>query len=390
MKGKFTRFLSLLLTFTLLLSTFTVFISAADEETEEEEVKEFVDLMINRSYDEGWQLDNGFYAFDFNNGQTNFHIDYQEDLEGNRNHFIRFEFGTRKSDIYLQQYFSGFTNYSVFQIDLMVDGSLNYGGHFLYSQVSRGVGTQTIFSPTGDGKWSFFGKPICDISSDWITFTCVYDWTAGTVENIQGTKVTYGSVTVTATDKDGNILNDDGKPTTIKKVYAPSAMRLGIHSATVPGESYCVDNLRYYNTNTGRVLSDEEVNALGYGSKVNKNADIVIDVSGGGSVNTDGAIYSSIAYKVGVDSCLKGNEVKENIFTADNGAAYGAPVEIDGKVFLPIQPLLDHLGYSYYIHSNGAAYDISSGQTATSIYANRTSAIVDGKDVYLAASPVYH
>lgn len=388
MKGKFTRFLSLLLMFTLLLSTFTVFISAEEEGSEEEEVKEFVDLMINRNYDEGWQLDNGFQAFDFNNGQTNFHIDYEEDFEGNKNYFTRFEFGTRSSDIYLQQYLSGFTEYSVLQMDLMVDGAMSYSSHFLYSQLSRGIGTQSIFAPS-NGKWSFFGKEICNISSEWITFTCVYDWTAGGVQDIDGSKVTYGSVTVTATDKNGNILNDGGEPTVIEKAYAPSAIRLGVHAATVPGESFCLDNFHYYSTNTGRVLSREEIDALGYGSKVNKNADIVIDTKGDGEVNADAALYTSIAYKVGVDSCLKGNEIKANILTADNGAAYGAPVVIDGKVFLPIQPLLDHLKYSYYIHSNGAAYDISSGQTATSVYANRTSAIVDGKDVYLAASPVY-
>ena len=131
MKGKFTRFLSLLLMFTLLLSTFTVFISAEEEGSEEEEVKEFVDLMINRNYDEGWQLDNGFQAFNFNNGQTNFHIDYEEDFEGNKNYFTRFEFGTRSSDIYLQQYLSGFTEYSVLQMDLMVDGAMSYSSHFL-------------------------------------------------------------------------------------------------------------------------------------------------------------------------------------------------------------------------------------------------------------------
>lgn len=392
MKGKFTRLLALLLMFTLLLSVFTVFISA--EETEDEEkVDEYVELGWNRTYDEGWAITNGFRADSGPSASDdeNFHIDYEEDINGDRNYFVRFEFGERTADVYFQQYLSGFKTYTVLQFDVMIDGQMSYIGRFAYTQISSGLGQNSILGINADGNWTAMGVEMCPYTSEWVTMTYVFDWTDMKEDiNDKGQVQPYGSCTVMATDREGNLLNMSGKPDVVKKAYTLNAFRLGIHTTTVPGESYCFDNLRYYHTTSGRVLSTEELNELGCGSMVNKNAEIVIDIQGNGAVGAGtSAMKGSAAYKVGVNRFLKNGDTAANILTADNGEAYGAPVVIDGKVFVALQPVLDHLGYSYYSHSNGAAYDISSGQTATSIYADRTSAIADGKDVYLTAPPTY-
>ena len=389
MKGKFTRLLSLLLMFTLLLSTFTVFISAEeDEETEEDE--EYVELGWNRTYDEGWDIANGFRAFGYVGEDENFHIDYEEDINGDRNYFVRFEFGTRTGDVYYTQYLSGFNTFTVLQYDIKVDGALNYKGNFIYTQVSSGLGQNSLLAVNENGMFTAMGVELCAPSEEWITFTYVFDWTNMQQAEINGQKASYGTCTVIATDREGNILNESGEPDLIKKAYTLNTFRVGIHATTVPGESYCFDNLHYYQSTTGRVLSTDEVNALGCGSMVNKNAQIVIDIQGNGSVGgSASAMKGSAAYKVGVDRVLKDGNTVSAVMKADNGQAYGAPEVIDGKVFVALQPLLDQLGYSYYSHSDGAAYDISSGQTATSIYAGRTSAIADGKDVYLSAPPAY-
>ena len=272
----------------------------------------------------------------------------------------------------------------------MIDGGMSYNGRFLYTQISSGLGQNGVFGVNSDGSWTAMGKDMGAYSSEWITFTYVFDWTNLQQEVINGQTASYGTCTVTATDREGNIVNASGEPDFISKAYTLNVFRLGIHAATVPGESFCFDNLHYYQSTTGRVLSTEEINELGCGSMVNKNAEIVIDIQGNGAVGAGtSAMKGSAAYKVGVTRYLKDGSTAGNIMTAENGEAYGAPVVIDGKVFVALQPLLDQLGYSYYPHSGGAAYDISSGQTATSIYADRTSAIADGKDVYLAAPPTY-
>ena len=395
MKGNFKRLLAFLLMLTILVSVLSVFATATDEEATEgeEEEEEVIELYLNRSFDEGWGLSNGFSSNHAQVTGANFFIDHETGIDYKNNYFLRTEFGDRnKSNA--DHYFS-FGNgstaaYMVLQYSVKVDDTLHYDSRVAYSQIKSNTGQNNILSMNKD-VIKVFNKTICETSTEWVTLTYVFDFTGDTTGTTGGGTYEYGTCIVTATDVEGEELG----VVEAAQVWPLNTVRFGSHhkASTVLGESICYDDFHFYYTNTGRVLELDELNALGYGSMVNANnpPDIVIDKDGSGSESSGGAtpIEGSACFKVGVEYCLKGGKDREPIRVTEDGVVYGAPIVNDGKIYLAVEVLLDMLDYEYYTHSDGLAYDISSGLSATSIYAGRVSAVADGKDVYLSAAPEF-
>lgn len=392
MKGTSKRLLAFLLMLTVLVSLLSVFATAADDETTEgEEEEETVNMYINRSFDEGWEADNGFSWNSAGVPGAKFYVDYETALDYTKNYFARIEFGDRNvsnADSYMSFGFSDFTGYIVMQFDLKIDDAFTYNNRVCYSQVKSSTGQNNLLTMNKDDI-GVMGQKVADTSYDWVTLTYVFNFTEAKYAVTNGSNCQYGTLVCTATDERGNVIG----VAEVDQVWTLNTLRFGSHNknTNVLGESICFDNFICYGTNTGRVLSMEEVNALGYGSKVSTSRPFTVQIDKGETTNenvTD-PYETSIGFKVGVEYCLAQGENRAPIFQAENGDVYGAPVVHNGKIYVAVEKLLDVLDYEYYVHSNGMAYDISSGLNSTSIYAGRETAIADGQNIYLKAKPEY-
>ncbi len=147
------------------------------------------------------------------------------------------------------------------------------------------------------------------------------------------------------------------------------------------GASVCFDNVSLYNG--ASVPTD--ISSLGYGVNVNELAAKTIEIVGGSKTATQ-YINEGLAMKVGVDSCLDAGE-KRSILTSKEGKSYGAPVKIDGKVYVPLQAVLDWVGYPLYQHEDGVSFDISTASGSTFIGIGRTLATSNGELIQLTAAP---
>ena len=395
MKGNFKRLLAFLLMLTILVSLLSVFATATDDEVTEgegEEDAEVVELLLNRTFDDGWDLTNGFSSNWSQVTGANFFVDRETGIDYKSNYFLRTEFGDRdknNADHYFSFGSSNTSDYLVLQYKIKVDDALHYDARVAYSQIKSSTGQNNILAMNKD-VIKVFGQTICETSVDWITLTYVFDFTSNATATTNGALSEYGTCIVTATNAEGEEIGTVEAP----QVWPLNTMRFGSHDkkSTVLGESICFDDFVFYYSNTGRVLEREELSTLGYGSLVNENAapTVIIDQGAGGS-DTAGTrpIDNSVSFKVGVEYCLVNGETRSPIASTEDGVVYGAPVVRDGKIYLSVEVLLDMLGYEYYTHSDGLAYDVSSGLSATSIYAGRVSAVADGKDVYLSAAPEF-
>ena len=87
---KLTKVLSFLLLLSLLFSVFTVLpLAASTEKSTDTEEDSDVNVIYNRTFDEGWNYDNGFaYKSISTNTVT---VDHEEDSLGKYNYFVRYE-----------------------------------------------------------------------------------------------------------------------------------------------------------------------------------------------------------------------------------------------------------------------------------------------------------
>ena len=88
--------------------------------------------------------------------------------------------------------------------------------------------------------------------------------------------------------------------------------------------------------------------------------------------------------KVGVDYCLEDGVRKPLI--EEDGRAYGAPVRIDGNVFLPLGPIAEYFGYSISAESNGNI-NLTRDGSALTVTLGKTTAIVGVRTVELESAP---
>ena len=144
MKNKFTKLISSVLVLAFLLSSFVVFASA--NEGENTEAKQPVDtsdlsVLVNRTFEEGWEFTNGFSGAVGNN---KFGVEYEETDEYTYNYYTRVEALSTDSSYFTINYgdYSP-QQYSVFEFDIKTDDYTNFSDGPLFQMTAN---TQSLIN----------------------------------------------------------------------------------------------------------------------------------------------------------------------------------------------------------------------------------------------------
>ncbi len=161
------------------------------------------------------------------------------------------------------------------------------------------------------------------------------------------------------------------------------------------GMSYCIDNLAIYNGKTGMNPVDiDDILTLGtedkpYGEKVDSTAAKVIEIlSGSGQKSNLQYVDEALLMKVGVEYGLYAKTKKPVLYDDATGKAYGAPIKSGGKVYVPFQAVIDHIGYPSFKHDDNLSYDFATDKGSALLTIGRDTATVNGELVALNAAPM--
>ena len=368
-KMKFSRWLSLLLILSFLLSFGLVYVGAEETGDETEEDEPAVELICHRTYDEGWNYTNGVSDV---RKENNFFIDYEITSSYDYNYFWRMEV-TNAQDGYAEITVPVVTTgATVIAFDAMSDDYANAG--IIYYRSSDNV-APNVFA-IKDGAATLYGMNMGPVDENWRHYVLILDWdTMTATASVEGPGLTNASgASVTRLEQSKAIEHQKGI----------QFFRIGQAGDSMVGLSWCLDNLTVHN-GPKRELTDEEIETYGPGKNVNPEAAKTIAILGSGNKAQDDYFNKMLCMKVGVDYALL-NQKRVAIF--DDGK-YGAPVEIGGTIYVPLDIILSYIGFPYYIHPDGLSYDISTGTSATYLSVGRETAVVSGKTVDLNAAPCF-
>ncbi len=403
MKNKLSKILSSLLIVSFLISALAVFASAEANTGvvapgKAEERTEYFKVFYNRNYEEGWDYSNGFKIANANNKIS---IDYEEDHLRNYNYFMRYEALTDSSNCYTQLSFTtdavtqsekNNVKGTVVELSIKAD-DLAYLGKILWMKTSVSKSIVNLLAINDAGKVEafpgLFDTPLVidEIGNEWINIAIAFDWTK---DDMVFTLYT------------GHGLNGGYQQSQQYSLDYPSSGDVGMYELYVGisnsrsatgsesiGMSLCVDNLKVYHGSTTIM----ELNEGEYGSAINTLAEKTIDIKESAYVKSKAQlIEEALAMKVGVDQALARNERYSLIGNSGNASyngIYGAPVKQGDNVLVPLQLLLDYIGFPSYTHPDGQSFDITTGTSKTYITLGRSSATVDGNRVDLSVAPGY-
>ena len=384
MRKTASKLISLLLCLSIVLSMFVIFASAETEGGEDEEVEEdFFSLLYNRDFEEGWGVINGNASAPKNNVFT---IDYETDYTFNYNYFMRVELASNQ-DGYLEYNFNNNSKVgSVIEFDIKCD-DVCHMNRIMYSRApgGNGVGTAVDLLAIKNNYLYVLGNsaPACYLENKWVHCAFVYDFT---LEDEEG-ELSRTDFSITAYVGDQVYENIYTTTTTGLDI-----LRIGMSSGLTEeyfGSSYCIDNLKMYNGVNELVdITDD----MGYGSKINGNMAPSIEILGGGTDKNSAAyLAEALAMKIGVNHVSDAGErlpvalLDEN----DEDTAFGAPIVVDGVIMVPLQPILNYIGYPSYVHPDGEYVDITTGRSSSFICIGKNYATVDGERVDLKVAPAY-
>ena len=458
MKNKFTRILSFLILASLMLSCFAVFgfAAEADAETNDDSLK----LVINRTFDEGWDYDNGFYTGEMKNQKAE--IDYEQSVDFEYNYFTRFTVTHDEksgSDGYVQYNFGlgqPLNGAGVVEFDIKTDNVCDVGslGYFMTSTAADkreivhmfSINDNKLIINFNDGgvhkenppfaiadfskelkdQWIHVATVIsfeqnlrrCDLCDELFDLNETKKCLGNECENASSHSVLkircyFGAKDIydweNALSADENTVIDTSANTyytdltyTLSRDAMPAsiaAVRMGFleYKENRMGMSYCVDNfLVYYDSapmdEDGNPAMMTPVNGIdnvdkyGYGESVNETKTKTIQLLTG--VGGEDYVKSGIVMKVGSDYMLNKKE-RQPIFTnSTTGKVYGAPIKVNGQIYVPLEIILGVTGYPIYIHEDGISYDISTESGTSLLALGRKSAVVNGEKIDLKAAPM--
>ena len=446
MKRTLKRALLLILVIANIFSLFAVF-SFADEEGEATEESKVV-VMTNRSFDEGWDINNGLSYVEPKSQK--FAIDYVQTPDFDYNYFLRF---LKQSDNelnyngYLQFYFSQIKEGTIaVAMDFNIDGYSSMGG-LGYIMTTSAAATR-VLAPTyritnnkllvgNGGNYITAG----DFKDGWIRTTALYfldqslrfcnscgthydldksedgkcscgkvsDRSVILVKTYFGPQecfdtekaIDYKSVSSSELDLSSNtyykteyIFPKDGQRASMY------VFRFGLsdNQPDTVGHSCLIDNLAVY---YGENITDEngygkmmdpipdiyDKEKYGLGTLINENVAKTIPILTGDTVTVD-HIKDSVIMKTGSDYMLYGGAQRNPIFENNSGEAYGAPFKKDGVVYVPFEPFLKVTKYPIFVRGDGISYDISTETGTSSITLDRDTAVINGKRVALKHPPL--
>ena len=381
MNKKLEKLLSLILVLTMLLAAFSIFASAEGEGAEGEEDNGLVkvDLMMYRSFSEGWEITNGFSGTAPKS--HTFALEYEEDDNFNYNYFMRVteEHGNSDGFYTISTAAKAIDDgYMFFEFSIKTDDLCNMT-NILYCKNPASDKTTYLLNAGGaNGTKLTFGGVACgDIANnEWVHLVLRFKFSsaAGVADMVTG----YIAES-TAYDSKLTQIFDTNMGTTDGVAW----FRLGLGQNTnAIGDSYCIDNLTIYNTS---YPDRQDITGLGHGSMVDESLPKTVDIMQyGGEKSDNNYLNDGMLMKTRVNYALINGE-RAPLFDG----TYGAPVVIDGKVYVPMTPVLDRLGYSYTMHADGLSYDISNGVNTVFLAVGRDVATLNGNRVDLTAMPIY-
>lgn len=366
---KFSRWISLLLVLSFLLSFGLVYVGAEGTNDEESGSELPIELLYYRTFDEGWNFANGVSDV---KKENNFFIDYEITSTYDYNYFWRMEV-TNAQDGYAELTMTTATaGATVIAFDAMSDDYANTGTIYYRSIDGKDVNVFAI----KDGAASLYGMDMGPVDESWHHYVLILDWdTMTATASVEGSGLTNESgASVTRLEKTKTIAHQKGL----------KYFRIGQSASSTIGLSWCIDNLSVHN-GPKRELTADEHETHAPGKNVNPEATKTVTILGSGDKADEDYYRKMLCMKVGVNYALL-NRKRVAIF--DDGK-YGAPVEIDGTIYVPLDIILTYIRYPYYIHPDGLSYDISTGTSATYLSVGRDSAVVSGKTVDLNAAPCF-
>ncbi len=149
------------------------------------------------------------------------------------------------------------------------------------------------------------------------------------------------------------------------------------------GDWYGLDNLQVYSAPYFAELDDSVC-----GSIINPNTTKDFSVnSDDGAPSVADIADASLTMKVGSNNALlKGEKIK--LFEDSDGNAYGGPFKENGKVMVPLEPILNYTSTPVRYNSSKLACDIFIGGEYRSIAVGRDTIMVAGKEYNLAHAPM--
>lgn len=386
MKNRLNKLLCLLLALSMLLCMFTVFASAEEGAIGEEEATgPKVDVFVNRTFEEGWELLNGFS----HNGCKNqkFELDYELGNDFKYNYFGRAT-AMGDGDGYYQLSYNGAYNSQTTYLEFSIktDDYADQLGTIVYfrnnlTSYDPSYNTPSLFVISNNALYAWGTEyKIGDVGNNkWYNFVVRYD---SFDENTQTDLISLYTID-DLNDYDPDSLVPVFENKDLGVVSGIECIRFNISPINIsPREqqSWCFDNLRMYST-TFEDRSRVDISEMGYGSNTDANATHTVPIlSYTAGKNKAFYINEALYMKVGVNYALEKNK-REPLFDG----TYGAPVRINGTVYLPLEPILDYLGYTCTVHSDGISYDISNGKNTVFLTLGREFASVDGKRIPLSA-----
>lgn len=436
MKNKFTKLVSSVLVIALLISAFAVLVSANGTETADDSSsadKKDVTLLINRTFDEGWDATNGFT--NKINGNS-YDVEYEEAEDFSYNYYTRIE-ALNKEESYLEAVYGDNKpkEDTVFEFDIRLDDFTHFDtGTLLYALSSStkmsflGIKNNVLYLP-GAGKIATNASPstaIGNIMNDkWLHVAFAFNFNnalcpvCGEVVDIpDGTPTTDK---ICCTDDPNSVALDSMTKVLVLRVYygyqdafdaakaveGPSgdldgiyyydtaiqgitsidSFRIGLPGAkSVLGASYLVDNIRLYNNAPVPVAKDAFDT---YGENVDVSQAKSVEIkTGGGDKTVIQYIDEGLVMKLGSDYCLSAGEAILLENGAEDNLYSGPAVKIDCTVYVPLQAILDWMGYPMYAHEDGKSFDISTANGATFVTIGRNTATSNGQLITLTAPPV--
>ena len=406
-----------------------------------------IELIINRPFDEGWGYSNGFGTESV--GHNEYTIEYEEDSDYNYNYFLRLE-STGIGAGYLELSYGDnapkFTT-TVLEMDFKTDDVCNFGSPVLYftsgdSEEKNNNYTkfplvgisnnQLTLLPSGEiDTTTTPSYTVGGLGDEWLHFAIVFRVDqrrcpeCNTVYNVTTEnrstlechctvdpedENTY-PVLITQMDKVMNariyysysdsfntaaalkaparvdridLNNTYYYDVSYDKIASLMSFYIGMPASAGARQSYCIDNVKLYNDAAAPTAIPAY---LGYGLNVDTTQAKTEEIIGSSNGKTTiQYMNEGLVMKVNFDYCVDAGK-KRAILTNKDGAVYGSPVKIDGEVYVPLQAILEWIGYPLYQHDDGLSFDISTDKGSTFIAIGRKTATVNGKLVDLNAAP---
>ena len=371
MKSKFMRILALILVISSLLSMFTIFASAAEAGADgaNGETEDSFELIYNRTYDEGWDIGNGMTPSE---GSTSFVIDYEKLADNKYNYFWRMTSGAADEYVDLPGAARSEVG-SVIEFDMMADDTVSFSNPVAVYGASEVLVNLMKIVDNGVYLMGAEESAFTMEASKWYRVQLIFDYTA------TGSSDTY-NLTVNFVPVDGSAAADsilcEGLSATDGNGIG--YVRFQTTADDAAGGSLCFDNVKYYEGANAIVDITSE---MGYGSGVDTSYEKTENILGGnGSVD----LTTVLSMKVGVSYAYYNKE--RTPILGETGAAYGAPVKVDGVVMVPLHMVLKYMGYSADVKDEGI-FVTASHSTTVHIVLGKNTANVGEETVNLDAAP---